>query len=199
VRTDFTPEQLTDPDIAASEKVLRNCTHCGFWAATCPTYVLLGDELESPRGRIYLIKEMLAGSGSVTADTVKHVDRPLLPVVHDDLPVRRQLHAPRRPRPALDRRELPPAVGRAHAAAVSRRRSVAASNVSALAALRDGRQAVFGFSIRPALSAFWAGTRLDPACLADRSPERLPGRGRGANAGRDVAGMRPTGAGTQNQ
>jgi glycolate oxidase iron-sulfur subunit len=75
VRTDFTSEQLTDPDIAASEKVLRTCTHCGFCTATCPTYVLLGDELDSPRGRIYLIKDMLAGGQPITADTVKHVDR----------------------------------------------------------------------------------------------------------------------------
>jgi len=75
VRTDFTAEQLADPDTAESEKVLRNCTHCGFCTATCPTYVLLGDELDSPRGRIYLIKDMLAGGGRVTADTVKHVDR----------------------------------------------------------------------------------------------------------------------------
>ena len=75
MRTDFTTEQLADPDTAESEKVLRNCTHCGFCTATCPTYVLLGDELDSPRGRIYLIKDMLAGGGRVTADTVKHVDR----------------------------------------------------------------------------------------------------------------------------
>jgi glycolate oxidase iron-sulfur subunit len=75
VRTDFTTEQLADPDTAESEKVLRNCTHCGFCTATCPTYVLLGDELDSPRGRIYLIEDMLAGGGRVTADTVKHVDR----------------------------------------------------------------------------------------------------------------------------
>src|SRR5689334_11377593 len=74
VRTDFTAEQLADPDTAASEKVLRTCTHCGFCTATCPTYVLLGDELDSPRGRIYLIKEMLA-SGQATGDTVKHIDR----------------------------------------------------------------------------------------------------------------------------
>jgi glycolate oxidase iron-sulfur subunit len=74
VRTDFTPEQLADPDLAQSEKVLRTCTHCGFCTATCPTYVLLGDELDSPRGRIYLVKDMLA-SGKVTADTVKHIDR----------------------------------------------------------------------------------------------------------------------------
>jgi len=75
VRTDFSAEQLADPDTAASEKVLRTCTHCGFCTATCPTYVLLGDELDSPRGRIYLIKEMLAGTDNVTADTVKHIDR----------------------------------------------------------------------------------------------------------------------------
>jgi glycolate oxidase iron-sulfur subunit len=74
VRTDFTPEQLADPDTQQSEKVLRTCTRCGFCTATCPTYVLLGDELDSPRGRIYLIKDMLAG-GKVDADTVKHIDR----------------------------------------------------------------------------------------------------------------------------
>jgi glycolate oxidase iron-sulfur subunit len=75
VRTDFTAEQLIDPDIAASEKVLRTCTHCGFCTATCPSYVLLSDELDSPRGRIYLIKNMLESSEQVTADTVKHIDR----------------------------------------------------------------------------------------------------------------------------
>jgi len=74
VRTDFTPEQLADPDFVQSEKVLRTCTHCGFCTATCPTYVLLGDELDSPRGRIYLIKDMLA-RGKATAHTVKHIDR----------------------------------------------------------------------------------------------------------------------------
>ena len=75
MRTDFSAEQRADPDIAASEKVLRTCTHCGFCTATCPTYVLLGDELDSPRGRIYLIKDMLAAGGVVAAETVKHVDR----------------------------------------------------------------------------------------------------------------------------
>jgi len=75
VRTDFTPAQLLDPDTQQSEKILRACVHCGFCTATCPTYVLLGDELDSPRGRIYLIKNMLEAGGVVPAETVTHVDR----------------------------------------------------------------------------------------------------------------------------
>ena len=80
MRTDFSLAQLADPDTAASEKILRACVHCGFCTATCPTYVLLGDELDSPRGRIYLIKNMLEqggpnGAKTVGADTVKHIDR----------------------------------------------------------------------------------------------------------------------------
>jgi glycolate dehydrogenase iron-sulfur subunit len=75
VQTDFTLEQLTDPDLAVSEKILRACVHCGFCTATCPTYVLLGDELDSPRGRIYLLKNMLEAGGAPPAETVKHIDR----------------------------------------------------------------------------------------------------------------------------
>ena len=75
MQTNFTPQQLDDPGIAASEKILRNCVHCGFCTATCPTYVLLADELDSPRGRIYLIKEMLEGGQAATERVVKHIDR----------------------------------------------------------------------------------------------------------------------------
>src|SRR6266705_2803787 len=75
MKTEFSLAQLADPDIAEADKILRACVHCGFCTATCPTYVLLGDELDSPRGRIYLIKEMLASGDKVTADTVKHIDR----------------------------------------------------------------------------------------------------------------------------
>ncbi|HXP04001.1 MAG TPA: glycolate oxidase subunit GlcF [Stellaceae bacterium] len=75
MQTDFTLGQLADPGIAASEKILRACVHCGFCTATCPTYVLLGDELDGPRGRIYLIKNMLEQSGKVPAETVTHIDR----------------------------------------------------------------------------------------------------------------------------
>src|SRR6266853_3350686 len=75
MQTEFSLAQLANPDTAASEKILRACVHCGFCTATCPTYVLLGDELDSPRGRIYLIKNMLEDGGPVDADTVKHIDR----------------------------------------------------------------------------------------------------------------------------
>src|SRR4051794_3461309 len=80
MQTEFSLAHLADPDNAASEKILRACVHCGFCTATCPTYVLLGDELDSPRGRIYLIKNMLEqsspdGRSSIDADPVKHIDR----------------------------------------------------------------------------------------------------------------------------
>ncbi len=75
MQTRFTPAQLADPGTAAAEAVIRKCVHCGFCTATCPTYVLLGDELDSPRGRIYLIKEMLEHEAAPSAEVVKHIDR----------------------------------------------------------------------------------------------------------------------------
>ena len=75
MQTRFTPAQLADPDTAVSEKMIRKCVHCGFCTATCHTYVLLGDELDSPRGRIYLIKEMLEQDADPTPEVVKHIDR----------------------------------------------------------------------------------------------------------------------------
>ncbi len=75
MRTQFTPAQLADPDTASSETILRKCVHCGFCTATCPTYLLLGDELDSPRGRIAQIQAMLESDAPPPAETVKHVDR----------------------------------------------------------------------------------------------------------------------------
>jgi glycolate oxidase iron-sulfur subunit len=75
MQTNFTPEQLRDAGTARANEVLRTCVHCGFCTATCPTYQVLGDELDSPRGRIYLIKDMLEKGRPADAQTVKHIDR----------------------------------------------------------------------------------------------------------------------------
>ncbi|TAL85128.1 MAG: glycolate oxidase iron-sulfur subunit [Rhodanobacter sp.] len=75
MQTHFTQAQLADSDTAVSEKILRKCVHCGFCTATCPTYTLLGDELDSPRGRIYLIKDMLENDRPASDQVVKHIDR----------------------------------------------------------------------------------------------------------------------------
>jgi glycolate oxidase iron-sulfur subunit len=75
MQTEFTPAQLSDPALASSAAVIRKCVHCGFCTATCPTYVLLGDELDSPRGRIYLMKDMLENEREPSAAVVKHLDR----------------------------------------------------------------------------------------------------------------------------
>ena len=75
MQTSFTLAQLADPDTAESEKILRACVHCGFCTATCPTYVLDGNELDSPRGRIYLIKDMLENDRPADAEVALHIDR----------------------------------------------------------------------------------------------------------------------------
>ena len=75
MQTNFSLAQLADPQTAEANKILRACVHCGFCTATCPTYVLLGDELDSPRGRIYLIKEMLERGEPATPEVVTHIDR----------------------------------------------------------------------------------------------------------------------------
>jgi len=75
MQTAFTPAQLAEPDIATANTILRKCVHCGFCTATCPTYVTLGDERDSPRGRIYIIKRMLEEGRAATAEDTRHIDR----------------------------------------------------------------------------------------------------------------------------
>src|SRR6267154_3485261 len=75
MQTNFTLAQLADPETARSEQILRKCVHCGFCTATCPTFVLLGDERDSPRGRIYFIKAMIEADRAPTMQEVRHVDR----------------------------------------------------------------------------------------------------------------------------
>ena len=75
METNFSKEQLKDKDNKSTEKIIRKCVHCGFCNATCPTYNLLGDELDGPRGRIYLIKDMLENNKPANDKIVKHIDR----------------------------------------------------------------------------------------------------------------------------
>src|SRR6187455_555386 len=100
MQTTFSLAQLANPQVKESEKILRTCVHCGFCTATCPTYVLLNDELDSPRGRIYLIKEMLD---------------------HDQPARGGKLHASGRSRPRAYREDLPAAAPRPAAPQYPRR------------------------------------------------------------------------------
>ena len=75
METHFSKQQLKDKDNRSSEKILRKCVHCGFCNTTCPTYDLLGDELDGPRGRIYLIKDMIENNKPANEKIVKHIDR----------------------------------------------------------------------------------------------------------------------------
>ena len=75
MQTNFKKEQLLDPEVKGSEKIFRKCVHCGMCNATCPTYQILGDELDGPRGRIYMIKDMLEQNKPATEKIVKHIDR----------------------------------------------------------------------------------------------------------------------------
>ena len=75
MQTNFSEKQLEDKNNKSSEKILRKCVHCGFCNATCPTYNLLGDELDGPRGRIYLIKDMIEKNKPANEKIVKHIDR----------------------------------------------------------------------------------------------------------------------------
>lgn len=74
MKTTIPPALLQDPEVQISEQVLRTCVHCGFCNATCPTYLLTGNELESPRGRIYLIKNLLEGGLAPNQQTLDHLD-----------------------------------------------------------------------------------------------------------------------------
>lgn len=75
MQTHFSPAQLADPGLREAEAILRRCVHCGMCQATCPTYLLLGDERDSPRGRIYLIKDMLENGRPATPELARHIDR----------------------------------------------------------------------------------------------------------------------------
>ena len=74
MRTEIAPHLLQEPDVKDAEAALRACVHCGFCNATCPTYLLTGNELEGPRGRIYLMKTLLEGHMKPSQQTLGHID-----------------------------------------------------------------------------------------------------------------------------
>ena len=75
MQTHFTAEQLADPKIREADEILRKCVHCGFCTATCPTFVMTGDERDSPRGRIWMMRELLGRPTVFSGDTGHHIDR----------------------------------------------------------------------------------------------------------------------------
>jgi glycolate oxidase iron-sulfur subunit len=188
VQTNFSLAQLADPHVAESEKILRKCVHCGFCTATCPTYVTLGNELDSPRGRIYLIKDMLENGRPADKEIVTHIDRCLsclacmttcpsgVNYMHLVDHARAHIQETYR-RPLLDR------LTRAMLAAVLPHpaRFRAALKLAGL-----GRPFVGLFEKLPALKPIAAMLKLAPSSIPAASPMSLPGThaGQGTKRGR---------------
>src|SRR5882757_2842839 len=178
MQTNFTPAQLADPHVAESEKILRKCVHCGFCTATCPTYVTLGNELDSPRGRIYLIKDMLENGRPADKEIVTHIDRCLSCVNYMHLVDHARAHIQETyKRPLLDR------LTRAMLAFVlpypTRFRA-------ALKLAKLGKPFIGLFEKVPALKPLGAMLKLAPASIPAPSPMASPGihAGQGVKKGR---------------
>ena len=201
MQTTFSLAQLADPHIAESDKILRACVHCGFCTATCPTYVLLGDEFNSPRGRIYLIKEMLEHDRPATGRSGQaHRPLPLMSRLHDDVPFRRALHAPGRSRPRPHRADLSPAAGRPFAARVPRPRDAVSGAAASGDAGGTAGQAA-GAAVR--VDRLEADRRGAPARAvaqagADDGPAGLSREGYAPRSRRADGGLRQRGAGALN-
>jgi glycolate oxidase iron-sulfur subunit len=212
MKTEFSLAQLADPDIAEADKILRACVHCGFCTATCPTYVLLGDELDSPRGRIYLIKEMLEKDKPPTAEVVKHIDRCLscLACMTTCPSGVNYMHLVDQARVRIERdysRPLPERALRAVLAfvlprpkAVSRRHDPGAARPAVRGPAADAKNR--GSATPTLLRRIKAMLALAPARLPAPGPAGgsvFPAVGRAARAGRAAAGLRPAGAGAAHQ
>ena len=204
MQTNFAPALLEDPDMAMSESILRKCVHCGFCTATCPTYVTLGNELDSPRGRIYLIKDMLENDRPADERTVTHIDRCLscLACVTTCPSGVDYMHLVDHARAHIAETYKRPAADRAIRDLLARTLSYRGRFRAALTAAKLGKP--FAGLMRGPLKPFEAMLKLAPAKLAPKTEFTTPGRsfpakGRAAGPRRDPHRLRAARAGRRHQ
>lgn len=177
MQTNFTAAQLADPHVAESEKILRKCVHCGFCTATCPTYVTLGNELDSPRGRIYLIKDMLENGRPADKEIVTHIDRCLscLACMTTCPSGVNYMHLVDHARAHIEKTYRRPLMNRFTRGVLAAVMPYPARFRAALKLARLGRPFAGAFDGVAALKPFAAMLRLAPRSVPAASPLALPG------------------------
>ncbi|MBZ9674423.1 glycolate oxidase subunit GlcF [Mesorhizobium sp. ES1-1] len=177
MQTSFSLAQLADPHVAESEKILRKCVHCGFCTATCPTYVTLGNELDSPRGRIYLIKDMLENGRPADKEIVTHIDRCLscLACMTTCPSGVNYMHLVDHARAHIEDTYRRPLIDRMTRAMLAFVLPYPARFRAALALARLGKPFIGLFEKIPALKPLSAMLKLAPASIPHASPTALPG------------------------
>ena len=188
MQTTFSPEQLADPHVVESEKILRKCVHCGFCTATCPTYVTLGNELDSPRGRIYLIKDMLENGRAADDEIVTHVDRCLscLACMTTCPSGVNYMHLVDHARAHIEKTYQRPFMARLTRSVLAATLPYPARFRMALKLAALGRPFAAAFAAIPALKPFASMLRLAPGTVPPASPTSRSGSfgAKGASRGR---------------
>ncbi|TIT90685.1 MAG: glycolate oxidase subunit GlcF, partial [Mesorhizobium sp.] len=188
MQTNFSAAQLADPHVAESETILRKCVHCGFCTATCPTYVTLGNELDSPRGRIYLIKDMLENGRAADKEIVTHIDRCLscLACMTTCPSGVNYMHLVDHARAHIEETYKRPLLDRLTRAMLAFVLPYPSRFRAALRLAGLGRPFIGLFEKLPALKPVAAMLKLAPSSIPSASPLASPGvhAGRGAKRGR---------------
>ncbi|CAG0951202.1 MAG: glycolate oxidase subunit GlcF [Rhizobiaceae bacterium] len=176
MQTSFSLAQLADPHVEEAEKILRKCVHCGFCTATCPTYVTLGNELDSPRGRIYLIKDMLENGRAADAEIVTHIDRCLscLACMTTCPSGVNYMHLVDHARAHIEKTYRRPLMNRLTRGVLAAVLPYPGRFRAALTLARIGRPFANLFGAVPALKPFAAMLRLAPASVPAASPASAP-------------------------
>ncbi|HRP78725.1 MAG TPA: glycolate oxidase subunit GlcF [Aquamicrobium sp.] len=176
MQTSFSLAQLADPHVAEAESILRKCVHCGFCTATCPTYVTLGNELDSPRGRIYLIKDMLENGRAADGEIVTHIDRCLscLSCMTTCPSGVHYMHLVDHARAHIEKTYKRPLADRALRALLAAVLPYPARFRAALKLARLGRPLAGLFDAVPALKPLGAMLRLAPSAVPAASPVSQP-------------------------